>query len=593
MSIEIEKDKKQPDASEDASPPERRNDSDEWAQLRKLLLGPEQQELNQVHERLKKPLISTEELANQLPEAIIHRNHQDGHLTKALQPSIEEAIRISVKKNPRILIDVLFPLMGPAIRKAISQALSTMMQSLNQTLETSLSLQGMKWRMEAFRTGRSFAEVVLLHTLVYRVEQMFLIHKETGLLLQHVIGNAVVAQDADMVSGMFSAIMDFVKDSFGVKEHETLEAMQVGELTVWIEQGPHALIACVIRGDAPRELRLSMQDAIETIHLEQREDLSTFEGDASPFERSRGYLESCLQAQYGSKSAEKKVLSPALIIIIILGLLIVVPWGYIYIRDSYRWSNYLDRLRKEQGIVITTAETRSGKYYLAGLRDPLAADPNLILTLSKLDANKVESHWEPYHALYANFILLRARTILAPPPTVTLRFENSEIFASGVASSQWINDARKIARAIPGVNKFHDEELIDVSLKDLMQAKESLEALRFNFLLGNAQILPEQIMVLDDAARLLKKIFTLAREADRNVNIEVIGYTDELGTADINLRLSKERAQKVITALALRGINTSSFTALGQGTKWDENLANAESEARRRVCIKVKLNESE
>ena len=61
------------------------------------------------------------------------------------------------------------------------------MQSFNHALEHSMSWRGLKWRMEAWRTGRSFAEVVLCHTLVFRVEQVFLIHQPTGLLIQHIV----------------------------------------------------------------------------------------------------------------------------------------------------------------------------------------------------------------------------------------------------------------------------------------------------------------------------------------------------------------------------------------------------------------------
>ena len=59
-------------------------------------------------------------------------------------------------------------------------------------------------------------------------------------------------QDADMVSGMLTAIRDFVGDSFKVSEDEGLEALKVGELSVWIEQGPQAVLAAVMRGSAPR-----------------------------------------------------------------------------------------------------------------------------------------------------------------------------------------------------------------------------------------------------------------------------------------------------------------------------------------------------
>ena len=86
--------------------------------------------------------------------------------------------------------------MGPAIRKAIAEALRGLVQSLNQALEHSLSWRGIKWRIEALRTGRTFAEVVLSKTLVYRVEQVFLIHRESGLLLVQAVAPEVEAQDA-------------------------------------------------------------------------------------------------------------------------------------------------------------------------------------------------------------------------------------------------------------------------------------------------------------------------------------------------------------------------------------------------------------
>ena len=101
-----------------------------------------------------------------LPEAVLLRNH-DPHLTRALAPTIEEAITTSVRRNPQPLADALFPVIGPAIRKAIAASLSGMLESLNRTLEHSLSWRAIQWRLTAFRTGKSFAEVVLLNTLVY------------------------------------------------------------------------------------------------------------------------------------------------------------------------------------------------------------------------------------------------------------------------------------------------------------------------------------------------------------------------------------------------------------------------------------------
>jgi len=106
----------------------------------------------------------------------------------------------------------------------------------------------LKWRLEAIRTKRSFAEVVLLHTLVYRVEEIFLIHTQSGILLQHVGAEANHGKDPDLVSGMLTAIQEFVKDSFNSQTGEMLDTLRMdGDHSVWIEQGPHAMLAAVIR----------------------------------------------------------------------------------------------------------------------------------------------------------------------------------------------------------------------------------------------------------------------------------------------------------------------------------------------------------
>lgn len=302
-------------------------EEDALAELRNLLVGPEWKQLGKLQERLENTKLNAEELSRVLPEAIILRSlQQDEQLTKALVPTVEEAIHASVKKDLNILADAIFPVIGPAIRKSITVALSALTQSLNQTLEHSFSVQSFKWKLEAKQTGKSFAEVVLLRTLLYRVEQVFLIHRKTGLVLQHVVAEAVATQDADLVSAMLTAIQDFVQDSFSVQKGDSLETLQFGELIIWIEQGPQAILAGVIRGNAPQELRLVFQNAIERIHIEFQRKLDSFQGDNAPFEASRHYLEACLQARYELK---KEKSSPLLWVLLGFILFALGLWGFV------------------------------------------------------------------------------------------------------------------------------------------------------------------------------------------------------------------------------------------------------------------------
>jgi OOP family OmpA-OmpF porin len=216
------------------------NGSRSLEELRHLILAPEQEALERLHERIDNPDSRTQDVSGVVAEAIQQRREQGGSdaLSDALSPTIETALRQSVRKDPSALADALFPVMGPAIRRSILETLRSFLDSFNQVLDQSLSWQGLKWRMEALRTGRSFTEVALLHSLVFRVEQVFLIHKKTGLPIAHAVAPEVAIQDPSLVSGMLSAIQDFVRDSFHTGQDQGVNRMNVGDLDVWVEIGP-------------------------------------------------------------------------------------------------------------------------------------------------------------------------------------------------------------------------------------------------------------------------------------------------------------------------------------------------------------------
>jgi outer membrane protein OmpA-like peptidoglycan-associated protein len=568
-------------------------------ELRRLLIGPEQKQLVEIEERLNhQETLLPEDVSRVLPEAVRLRTKRDKKVTEALLPTVEEAIDISVRKNPQTLIDALFPVIGPAIRKAISEALSTMVQSMNQTLEHSFSPQGLKWRLEAWRTGKTFGEVVLTHTLLYRVEQVFLIHKETGLLLQHVMAGTAAVQDADMVSGMLTAIQDFVHDSFSTGKGDTLDALKVGELTVWIEQGPHAILAGVIRGNAPQELRNVFRVALEQIHLEFANELENFEGDAAVFEGSKKYLETCLEAQYGQAPGKtekvKKRITPVRVIalVLLLGLLI---WGFFYIRERWRWGSYVERLKQEPGIVVTNAERNWFGYTLTGLRDPLARDPQALLNESKLDADEVESRWEPYQALTPQFVLARSKALLNPPQGVEFRVENNVLYASGTANHAWVAEARKLVRFIPGISQFNEDNLVDTDYRAVLTIKDQIEKRVLKFVYDTPELVGGQAEALDALRSDISKLAELAPVAGKSVIVEIVGHTDQLGSEEKNLQLSRERAEQIRNALAerLAGVNGVRLSAVGVGTKEPvrEERTDEDKEQNRSVTVKVRLSE--
>lgn len=536
---------------------------------------------------MENPNISAEDVSQLLPEAIILRSLKDKQLSEAIVPTVETAIEVSVKKDLNVLADAIFPVIGPASRKAIATALEATIQSLNQVVEHSLSPQSFLWRIEALQTGKSFAEVVMLRTLLYRVEQVFLIHKQTGLLLQHIVAEGVVAMDADLVSAMLTAIQDFVRDSFNVATSNTLETLQYGDLTIWIEQGPFAVLAGVIKGNAPKELRLVFQDAIEKIHLRQGNALRNFQGDTAPFEAILPYLEACLQQRYKPK---KSKISP--ILWILLGGIIFAlgSWGFFEFRAHRRWADYLEKLQAEHGIVITDTEKRHGKYFISGLRDPVAADPIKILQATEINPKTVVSRWEAYLSLDAEMIAARARKVLQPPKTVNLSVdENGILYASGTARRRWIVAARRLALTIPGVTKFDEKNLLETDLKKFEESRKKIENQVIFFDKGGREIVKNQDKKIQNLVREIQKLGDYAQVLDKKVKIKIFGRTDKEGPEQANIRLSKARSDTIKSILVAQGIEASQLSTTGQGAKnpLRKELSEKDKAVNRSVSFKV------
>src|SRR5215469_478896 len=438
-------------------------DSPAYQELRRLIVGPEQQGLKQIEERLDDPQRRTEDVSSVVAEAIQKRREQgdDQALAVALAPTIQDTLRESVRRDPHALADALFPVMGPAIRKSIAEALRGMLESFNTALENSLSWQGLQWRVEALRSGKPFSEVALMHSLLFRVEQIFLIHRDTGLVLRHVVDPQVATQDPSLVSGMLSAIQQFVKDSFESQRSDTLDFLEVGELEIWIEQGPGAVLAAVIRGHAPESYRVEMKEAIENIQRHYSTVLAHFEGDAAPFRPVEDQLTHLLEAKFkegpeGATARHKP--RAALIAGAVILALVAIPLGYSgYL--LWEWSRFLKVLRQEPGIVVMSYERHGGRYHVQGFRDPLSANPADLLAREGINPQTANIELKPFYSFDDPIVLKRANAILHPPAGVTLSEKDGVLRADGVATAQFISRLEERAPWIPGVTTLDDSHL--------------------------------------------------------------------------------------------------------------------------------------
>jgi OOP family OmpA-OmpF porin len=599
-----------------------------FEELRRLILSGEREQLRDLRDRVSNRERRSQDVANVLPEAVKLSRERGDELTQALRPAVEGSIKESIEKKPDTFVDALHPIIGPMVRRSIAESLRRLMQSLNQALEHTFSWRGLKWRFEALRTGKTFAEVVMLRSLVYRVEQVFLIHRKTSLSLLHVTVDPAVAKDSDMVAGMLSAIQDFVRDSFSTGGDATLEEFRVGELQVWIVPGPYAYLAAVIRGDPPRELRTRLEDTIEGIHILKGSALANFKGDTAPFESVRPDLEACIRSQFiAAKKGGKKVrawIAITTVAAFLAALLIVA------MRGELRWRKFVQQLNAQPGLAVTAAHKgwfRPSE--ITGLRDASASDPIEVARRFGIDPERVQFHWKPFFgldpasiverfqkrfglpsttqvsskngvlvltgsapndwlervrgeakfvpgistvddsALYVTYdaasVLQRFNEKFDPPNTVSTALVKNTLVLSGEAPQQWLARVRTVASVVPGITSVDTSKVINLDERTFQRSKSVIENAFVYFLTNKDDIASEGFAALSRLPDEIRRCETAARSIGMNITLEILGYADAVGDEAKNVDLSQRRAHKVADFLSLCGFESTVLKPVGMG----------------------------
>ena len=564
---------------------------EDLAELRELLLGAERRQLQNLERRLDAAGLTREELAELLPEAIVLRAGRDRQLARALAPTVENAIGESVRRNPRQIATAIFPVLGPAIRKAIAEALAGLVASINSAVEHSISPRGLRWRLEAWRTGVPYAQIVLKHALVYRVEQVFLVHAETGLLLAHAWTPELPPSDPDLISGMLTAIRDFVADSFARDgDAGGLRRFSVGELTVMVEQGPQAVLAAVVRGQAPDALLVKLQDTLERVHLEYADALAEFEGETAPFEPARPLLEECLATVISTRRERgprrAAWLSWAAAAVLLLALLV-----WLRLRSEQRWDRAVERLESEPGIVLTRAERNGGRWSFAGLRDPLAPEPASLLAAAGADTSRVSATWEPYLSLRPELVLARARQLLSPPSTVTLDLAADTLRMRGSAPLEWLAATAHTASLPAGVARVDPSGVEPIVPPELASLEREVEGSRVLFDVGSAALRPDGRAAVTEVAAGFARLEAGSADIGVRASLELVGRTDPIGSDSTNQALSRSRGEAVLAALSGRGVARGAVRVIPVGTTDPLPAADPAERARinRSVSFRVTL----
>ena len=541
------------DATSPRAAPREATSASDFETLKDLLFGDERGTLEALDARVDKAERSQRELPARLPEAIERAQAGAGaaRMADALAKPVTHALGAAVRENRQVIIDVLFPVIGPAIRKAIAEALRTLVADVNGAIESSFTPRGLAWRVEAWRSGVPYAEIVLKHTLTYRIDHVFLIERDSGLVLDRESAPELPELDADAIAGMLTAIGAFVRDSVG-GEGGTLDSARIGEHLLWLVEGPRANLACFIHGVPPARLRALLEQKLERIHARLLEEDEI--GDAARRAlRPDGIMRELRAAEPVARSSRWPV---RILLLAALALL-----GWLIVRDQ-RQTAWLDamraRLATHPGFVLGAIDAHGrAAVTVRGLLDPDAQSVDAALR-DVLGSAKLTLETTGYVSTDDAIIARRARRLLDAPRTVTIAASDGVLALGGRAPAAWIDAARERAAWVPGVQeaKFgvtSEKSDAAAARADLDRLSAVIAARRIAFV-RETEPAQDATSTLEALVADMRRADSLAATAGVAIEWIATGSNDDPGSDSTNARVRASRAQWLADAIGARGI---------------------------------------
>jgi hypothetical protein len=135
------------------------------------------------------------------------------------------------------------------------------------------------------------------------VDDIFLLHR-SGLLLKHYTRRLRPNMDSDVLSGMLVAVQEFMKDSFR-EVRGNVNEIQLGELRIILVEGRWIVVAAVVRGERPVDLKPQIEAALRDIEAQHEDLLMDWDGTMDRVSDVDDIMHDLIDGRYRDRVAEK------------------------------------------------------------------------------------------------------------------------------------------------------------------------------------------------------------------------------------------------------------------------------------------------
>ncbi len=232
-------------------------------QLKKILLEQDREERDELAQKLSEldqQLNQKEKLEVRvdpiLKDQEVHLRNNFSHL---FGPQITESIRKQIKDSQDEVVEALYPIIGRMIKKYITNEIQKLSEKVDQQMELAFSWEGWKIRIKAWFSGTPQKEVMLSKLIEPKIEEIFVIERDSGILMGSFSRSESV--DQDMVAGMLTAIKAFVEDAF-TSEKQELESIDYENYKIVLKSFKSFFLAVVTSGGMSMAFRDKLDDQL-------------------------------------------------------------------------------------------------------------------------------------------------------------------------------------------------------------------------------------------------------------------------------------------------------------------------------------------
>lgn len=577
--------------------------------LKSLLFRNEQEAIDDIraqleahHERIGSDEVMRDSVSGVLAGALKDaRIRQHKQVADAIAPILVEGMKREIKNSRDEMVDALYPIMGRLVSAYVSSAVADVMNQTNQRLESGLSGRFLYLRAKALLTGRSYQELAIADRQMFRIGELMLIRRGSGVLIDHLklddddaAAVPTTSHDSALVSGVVAAIHDFAQDAFSGNK-STLRSVDMGDETIYLRATSGLILAVIGRGKARRKLERALDAELVTLLEERASDIKRLEDEAD--ENTPKILpvvaDRLLKIQLEA-TQRKPVL--AILLFGLLGAAIASyavwsgynSWQTARLRDAVKSTIAEHAAFDGLPMQVEVASDRS-RIQVAGFAPSGSARDDLLEALETVSGPAELSAKLSIVPSLDGFEnrLSQAETQVA---SVTSDLSSARASIDAAATRAALSDLSADLARLQEENQIERVSIAERA-SALQKRIDALEARKIpqpenplaRWVQRNGLFFAEGTNYRDagQARKVLRQLAELLRSDP--ARIRVVGYADARGRPDANRKLAQDRAERTVADLVRAGVSRRKLVAVGRASERQFSIETGPESGNRRV----------